>query len=115
MQEKGTANREAPTKVAPTTQREGGSEHSPPPQASSGYEAERSRTFSVQTEPPTTGARSVTGLKAQVGLPRHHGGRHQGREAHATHGEQSANTCPERAQGNKQGLGRGGEANLLLN
>lgn len=31
MQEKGTANREAPTKAAPTTQREGGSEHSPPP------------------------------------------------------------------------------------
>lgn len=103
--QKGTANREAPTKAAPTTRREGGSEHSPSPHKPHlDTKAEQSRTFSVQTEPPTTGARRLTGLKAQVGLPRHHGGRHQGRKTHATHGEQSANTCPEQARVISKGL-----------
>lgn len=33
-------------------------------------EAEQSRTFWVQTESPTIGVKCLTGLKAQVGLPR---------------------------------------------
>lgn len=49
-----------------------------------------------KTESPTPGARSRTGLKAQVelvqvGLPRHHGDRHRGLGTHASHSAQ----CPE--------------------
>lgn len=85
MREEGTGNREDPPRAPPPTQQEGGSEQPQPHQASSAH-----WTFWVLTESRTPGARSLAGLKAQVGpvqvgLPRYHGEKHRGLGTHASH------------------------------